>query len=371
MARFRGSLRRLPLWFAALALCLISGECVARLDDWIFQDVPFLASPDRERDLIAMDRDGVPRGRPNGRFKKYKLNSLGFRGPEMSADKPANTIRVFVLGASETFGLYESDDHEYPALLREAFKSSASNGVRIEVVNTAMAATPLPVLTEYWRSFLKDLHPDVVLIYPSPPFYVDNEPPKGMAERGGDARAADETAAPLRSRFLERLKDTAKQPEWIRSLRARYVLARELAGKDDAWFFRTVPGDRLERYRRDLEALASEIAASGARPIVITHAFKTPSPPEPRDLAELNAYRIFFPRAEPAVIPAFDAAARQATIDLGRERGWPVIDASAELSGKRDLFADPVHFNDDGSRAMAELLARQLRPLLKTIEEGR
>ncbi|HEX3314647.1 MAG TPA: hypothetical protein VHR72_07125, partial [Gemmataceae bacterium] len=82
-------------------------------------------------------------------------------------------------------------------------------------------------------------------------------------------------------------------------------------------------------------------------------------------------FRIALPRATPESLPAFDEAARLATIQLAQRRGWPVIDASAQLSGHREWFGDPVHFNDAGSEKMAELLARDLPPLLVPSSGGR
>src|SRR4051794_25760970 len=99
MTRTLNFARRLLPWSLALLLCLCSGEIVARLDDWTFDDVPFLANPDRERDLLYHDTDTL-RGKPNGRFKKYHLNAFGFRGPEMTKVKPSGVKRILVLGAS-------------------------------------------------------------------------------------------------------------------------------------------------------------------------------------------------------------------------------------------------------------------------------
>jgi hypothetical protein len=71
--------------FNALVVLIFLGaaEFTARLEDWITTDVPFLASPDRERDLVVRN-DQVPHGRPHGRYRKWQLNAFGFRGPEIT-----------------------------------------------------------------------------------------------------------------------------------------------------------------------------------------------------------------------------------------------------------------------------------------------
>lgn len=363
MTRISAIARRLVPWLVASVICLVSGELVARFDDWTFDDIPFLANPDREHDLLLRDADCL-RGRPGGKFKKYHLNDFGFRGPPMTMEKSPHVKRVLVLGASESFGLYESQGHEYPELLRQTLHKEGDN---VEVVNAAVAGMTLPTLTDYWTHWVKRFGPDVVLIYPSPQFYLDNEPPKAVTPK---PESETRRAAPFHSRLYERFRDTAKQSDMIKSLRVHYLLAKETAGKDAAWFFRDVPADRLKQFRDDLEKLAVAVQASGATPVLVTHAFKSPSPPEEQDLKLLNAFRIFFPRAEPAVMPAFDEAARQATIELGREHGWPVIDAAGELNGKRELFADPVHFNDKGAKALANRLTHDLQPILRDAKGG-
>src|SRR5262249_52392179 len=98
---------------ALVLVCLLSAEVTARLDDWLTLGVPFLESPDSDRDLVLRDEFGT-RGRPHGRFKKWQLNGFGFRGREISVQPERGHCRVVILGASEAFGLYESPGREFP-----------------------------------------------------------------------------------------------------------------------------------------------------------------------------------------------------------------------------------------------------------------
>jgi hypothetical protein len=344
-------LRRCGSWILALVVCAGAGELASRTDDWLFADVPFFANPDRQHDLELHDADGV-RGRPHGVYKKWKLNAYGFRGPEID-EHPASTVRrVMLLGASETFGLFESPDHEYAALLRE--RLAKAGHLEIEIVNAAIAGIGLPTMTHYWEQWASRFEPSVVVIYPSPHFYLDNKPPRFQP------RIPEPNA--WQSRFAERVVDTVKKWDVLKAIRLHLHLRRELAGKGDDYLFDgTPPADRLEAYERDLETLADAVEKKGARPVLVTHAFKTPSPPAPGDRFELEYMRIFFPRALPESLPAFDEAARKETIELGRRRGWQVIDASAVMTGHREWFGDVVHFNDAGSAKMAEILAVALQ----------
>ena len=357
-------LRRVGNWLVALVVCLTAGEIASRLDDELWNDVPFFANPDRESDLVLHDGDCV-RGRPDGAYKKWKLNAFGFRGPKIDERPSAGVRRVMLLGASETFGLYESADHDIASELRLQLAKEGHGDV--EIVNAAIAGLGLPTMTRTWERWASRAEPALVVVYPSTHFYLDDEPPRLLTP----AADPDPMPHPWRSRFAERVIDTVKSSDLLKSIRLRLHLSRALAGKSDDWLFAEPPADRLANYVADLEALGDAIVARGSRPILVTHAFKHPSPPASSDRFELECFRIYFPRALPETFPAFDEAARLATIALGRRRGWPVIDAASELSGHREWFADPVHFNDAGAAHYAEILASELPPLLPPIGGGR
>jgi len=341
-------------WPLGILFVAAAGEATARLDDWAFRDTPLLHSADRQHDLLLYDRDCI-RGRPNGRYGKFRLNRYGFRGPEIARVASPGSIRIMLLGASESFGLYETDGKEIAALLREHYAGAADH---VEVVNAAVAGMNLVSLRVYWDHWANRFHPDIVLIYPSPQLYLDDDAPRAPA-------AYSEPPVPwFRSRFAMRLLDAVRQLEFVRSARARYAVWRDSRGRDPCWPFRTVPVDRLIQFHHDLDALAGDIAAGGGRPVLLTHPISAPADTEPRDLRALEGLRIFFPRAGPRIIQQFNAAADRLTRLIGVSHHWLVIDIAAGLSGRRELFADPMHFNDAGSAAADNLLESNLEPIL-------
>jgi hypothetical protein len=343
-------------WLVALTLIALIGEFTARLDDWIFQGTPLAANVDREHDLLFYDKDCI-RGRPDGRFTKFHLNHFGFRGPEISADPIPGTTRVMLLGASETFGLYESEGREFAEQLRRDF---ARRPERVEIVNAAVAGMNLLPMRDYWNHWANQFHSNLVLIYPPTQFYLDDEAPRAIAPR--PASANDPIG--FRSRFGGRVLDSIKQLDILKTLRARYVVRRNLSGKGPEWLFAGPPADRLKQFRGDLEALGEDISRDGARPVLVTHALSAGTNLSSEDIHELEGLRMYAARARPEVIQAFNAAAAQITREIAAAHGWALIDAAAVLSGRGELFADPVHFNDAGSAAMAALLLQQLLPLL-------
>src|SRR5271168_4781679 len=91
--------------FLHLTLSVLVGfmvlELCTRFDDLVSFGAP-IWQVYSSNNLFEYDSFGK-RGRPNASYKKWRLNTLGFRGPELQKDR----FRIVCLGESETFGLYE------------------------------------------------------------------------------------------------------------------------------------------------------------------------------------------------------------------------------------------------------------------------
>lgn len=339
---------------------LAAAELTSRIDDAVFSNVPLLANPDRAYDLTMVE-NGVVRGRPGGAFRKWQLNNHGFPGQDIALAPTA--MRVMTLGASETFGVFESKGHTFPDLLGQELKRRQSD---VEVVNAALPGMSLASMVNYWRSHASRYAPHFVLIYPSPEFYLDRVPPQPAPRL-----EVGPLPPPIASRFADRLYDHIRQIPLLRLVRGRAIVGQAVSeGGPDFLFGPQAPPDRVEAFQRDLEVLAGAIAESGSTPVLVTHAFFARDRVEP-DLRELLEYfRIFYPRAEAETFLAFSAAAREAVLATAKRRSWAVIDAADALSGRHELFADPVHFNDKGSQRMAEVLAAAMADLVKKPRGG-
>lgn len=87
------------------------------------------------------------------------VNTLGYRGAEISPRKPAETLRVFVFGDSATFGWGVGDDDTYAAQLGRRL---LAGGMPVEVVNAGVNAYSLFQEAEAFRRALP-LGPDVAV----------------------------------------------------------------------------------------------------------------------------------------------------------------------------------------------------------------
>ncbi len=87
---------------------------------------------------------------PYGDFRvNVRVNREGFRGREISAQKPAGTFRIFLLGDSFTFGLGVENDETYAAVLEAGLNEDARNGPRYEVINGGVRGTTWRIITSH------------------------------------------------------------------------------------------------------------------------------------------------------------------------------------------------------------------------------
>lgn len=360
-----------------VSLCMLFGviaEIACRVEDRLRFGMPLVSPITSQVDLMVRDGAGI-HGRPNARFEKWSLNALGTRGPAATLVKSDSTARVVVVGASETFGLYESPDKEYPRQLEDSLNQLMRNRRcsirRFEVLNAALPGMSLPTIEQDIRTRIGRFGADMVVYYPSPTGYLDDEPPRPAApDSSGRASTLPWTGA-LHSRFLYRLRGQLKEllPDflatWLRRRETRELLRTKPAG----WRFASPPVDRLELYERDLRRVIGTIRRTGATPVLMTHANRFTRQGVP-DHGMLVAWEKFYPRAPGDVIVRFDAEANRVTLRVASDSAVPVVDLARVIAttGGNDLFKDFAHFTDLGAGVVAGAL---VRPVLTTALSGK
>jgi lysophospholipase L1-like esterase len=347
-------LRRVRYWAAVLLTLVVAAEITSRVDDRIRSGVPILAVPDHTRDLVLHD-GGVIRGRPNGRFHRWVLNRYGFRSPDTTPLPAGGCTRVMALGASETFGLYESEGKEYPAQLNDALSAS---GACYEVLNAAVAGLTVRGIVRLWTGWAASFGAAIVVIYPTPAFYLAPTPP-GYPRPSGPVDPAPWFWPP---RLLQRAQDRFDIPDFVQRRRVALTVARHRQSHPRDWFFARVPPERLSQFQSDLELLVDAIRGAGAVPVLMTHATGFSRPPASGDSVALAAWEQLVPRAASgAILLNFEDRANEAIRRVALNRDAGLVDAAATLNGQPRWFAeDFIHFNDDGAHEVARLIAARV-----------
>lgn len=363
-------------WSALGILFVLTLELTCRIEDWIrFRTPPFspIAS---QTDLLIRDADGV-HGRPNARFQKWAMNDLGTRGPAASLSKAPGTTRIVVVGASETFGLYESPGKEYPRQLEDSLNHAlasrpacaSSDTRRYEVLNAALPGMSLPTIDEDVRNRVRRFSPDVIVVYPTPAQYLEDQPPRAATPDSSGRAAEPPLAWVLHPRIAHRLREQIKTalPDFLKTWMRRRETEQYVRAHPPGWRFSSIPADRLAQYGADLRHLLGTIRSTGAVAVVATHAnvFMQPGGMN-RDL--LLAWERFYPRAPGAMIVAFDSAARAETLRAAADSSVAAVDLATRLSSSpRAAFSDFSHFSDEGAAVVASTLA----PSILSIADSR
>lgn len=368
VARFgagRLALRRAASAVVFTAIAGASLEATVRAEDWLRYRTPFWSRISSQADLIVRDRQGM-HGRANARFEKWVMNGMGVRGPAAAVRKPVGTVRVAALGASETFGLYESPGQEFPRQLEDTLNARLAAGAcggsaprRFEVLNAALPGMSLPTVEQDLRLRLSRYGVDIALYYPTPVQYLEDDAPTAAHPDSTPEAGMLSTTRALYPRALERIRDETKRllPERVLTYLRRRDAAAAAHAQPPGWRFTSVPADRLARFERDLRRLVGTTRVIGATPALATHGNELM-----RDARErgqlLPAWERFYPRATGSTLVAFDAAARAATLRVALDSSVATADVAQVLTrADGNPFADFVHFDDRGAAIAAGAMA--------------
>ncbi len=189
-------------------------------------------------------------------------NSLGFRSPEFTLEKPAGTTRIVCFGDSSTFGIGARMEDTWPFQLDEQLNSSfelsatdnsrsAASSLRFQVINAGVPGYTSHQGLQHMRQELNRLQPDIVFAsYANNDFWTwDNQTD---AEHANRLQRFSIRQTLLRSRAIQ-LLDAAVHPsklpasqEWAASATNSYFIP------NDNWTQR-VP---LDAFRANIEQMA-------------------------------------------------------------------------------------------------------------------
>ena len=228
--------------------------------------------------MRTYDEEGIKCNVPGSRFEKWENNRHGFRGPDITVEKQKGIKRIICMGTSETYGLYESSDNEWPAILRQLL----DNIKNIEVINTAVVGLPLRKFRRYLEKYVLKFDPDIVILLASPHAYVADRLQK---KRDGieEARTGLPPATPWKDVGFE-LRITPKLKEAIKSFLPNNIVkkiqfqreAKRVAIEERRWLkgekpMDSVPPEYINAYRQELARLVAFLSENGIHVILSSY----------------------------------------------------------------------------------------------------
>lgn len=355
------------LFSVAIAFTLTIEFC-ARTDDAIRFGAPFLKSY-TEDCLRTKDVQGLYVNVPNARFEKWQHNSLGFRGPEISWNKPPGLTRVVCLGTSETYGLYESVNKEWPAQLRSILPNS-----KYQVINASVVGMGMINFKSYIMKYVLPLSPDIIICSISPFFYASDFekvqknsilPKNSVGNINKKPNIEFTTTAFSNIRFLRKFKQVVKNaiqnsfPGLLQRFQRWEAESKELDGRmpKDA-----VSDKCIKAYKNDLSGLVDFIELRGIKAVLCTY----PSIISRDDL--IATYPVIYLQARSHYVDfslngMVDILNKlnEVTRTVAFEKGTLFVDSQALIPKSTEYFADHVHYTDHGAMIIADGIAQLIQ----------
>jgi lysophospholipase L1-like esterase len=292
--------------------------------------------------------------------RQASFNSLGYRSPERPAAKAAGVVRVVCSGGSTTFDILAADDlSTWPWRLELALAEVIPE---VEVWNAGFpgwtSAENLIALE------LRDvnLRPDVVVLFqgindlqPASHRPFDASYEQGHARQTVRAMGFELEPLPIyeRSVFFETVRDAVIGPP------DPFARLETVPAGDRR---RTLPGQAVVAYERNLRSLVAVARTHGARVVLATQPLRVRAASGPADLAYLAEW---IPGLEPETVPVELERLNQAMRLVASGTDAVLADVAREVPWSDGDFADPMHFSAAGSARMAGFLADLVASLVQ------
>jgi lysophospholipase L1-like esterase len=340
---------RRKILYALILVCvaLLLGEGLLRLRAWIkygdaatgFRDPMVVYDP-------ALDLT-VPR--PNyevrGKDIHIKINSLGFRGPEITREKPPHTVRIACLGASTTFSAEASSNDEVWTKILQDKLQAAHPDVHFEVINAGVPGYTSAENLKYLRSHVLEIDPDMVLYYEA-----NNEIVK------------DTRALAIAKGIIS--PNSGRRSPLVHTL-SRVSFAFDLIYKNLAILLRShekpqstldeVPPQLPAHFLSNLDQMRQVLASRNIRFVLSTFIVKYRHDQD-RTTRIKNADVAFYYMPWMSIDGMLNAidVYNQAILDYGKSQGLLVVDDRDAIPADDANFADCMHLADKGNEAMAQ-----------------
>ena len=297
-------------------------------------------------------------------FGWVHVNSQGFRGPEVTLEKPAGVTRIMAVGGSTTFDSDVTGDHKaWPARLAvhlaELFPKR-----RFEVINAGVPGYRALADVIRLETTLYQFKPDIIILYQGHnDIFADLSTAHAGPLPPSDTPWEMPTETPwgqwlsrhslLYGKFLDRWNVVQFMKRGRRMGNAAEAASPPRPDLTPA----------LDRFRHEVESFVLIARESGirvvlAQPVQVSGVGVVAEPDSGRRLR----WEVAVPFASPEEVLAGFRQYSQVLREVGAELGVPFIATDGFGLAGVEWYSegDPIHFNDRGAERMARAMASAL-----------
>jgi lysophospholipase L1-like esterase len=296
------------------------------------------------------------------------INRLGFTGDEIALQKPADTLRVLMLGSSTMFNRHMAERMKAALQLKTAKKIELLDaGIRSHTSRADVLKLKL----------LKDYRWDVVLFYDGiNDLWANHVLPEDFRADFGHLDPWYRRNIVLDHSLLARYIYNAsywKIKSFNQKMKEKFFIDYQFVFAKKQ-YVNAANFASLPVFSDNTEEIISLSKSIGANPVLITFAFHLPDNYSRKsfldktlDYSNPDNYdsRDVYNWGPPAYVR--EGLVRQNNIlrNVAKKQNVLLIDMDAKMSGQGSWFGDVCHFNDEGVDVFVEKVAEELKPLLQ------
>lgn len=300
-------------------------------------------------EVKALDEaTGLELPKPNSVAGPVKINSIGFRSPELTDTTPSNNIRLAFLGGSTTFCQeVSSNDLVWASVLTSSLQSKYPDQ-HIDYINASATALDVNNSLTNLEKRVSAYSPDVIFIY-----HAVND----ISNNSWKLANPNYVYSWRYSSWFVKLKKASLLVQLVYT----NVLILLQDQKDIATNIIPFDSRMADIFRADLQALVSE--ALKVSELVVIPTFTNQLRREQNDERRLEAAVTHLHYIEhldiDGMLQAFDSY-NSVIREFSSHENILVIETESAIDGTPENFVDSVHFTDTGSTKMGKHLAIEL-----------
>ena len=285
--------------------------------------------------------------KPSSEVGPIRINSLGFRGPEVEMPKPDGCIRVAFLGGSTTFCAEASAlEQTWPHLVIDELSRRYPDS-SFDYVNGGSGGFATQHSTTSFDHRVAPLAPDVVVIY------------HGTNDLTLDSRALASERGIYDPNVMESTGAGSVSLAWF--LIQKNLRFHRNASSDDRPKLEFDPRELSRDYRERLLELVAKARAQAPVVVLVTFSHRVRAEQSPEEQLQASAMsRYYMPFMDVEGLLAGFEEYNRVVREVAQETGVLLVEGERSIPGDAVHFADSVHLTDAGSALQARRVIEAL-----------